>query len=51
MPKYLVKSGMNYGDKRVEPGDVVDDLPASAIPGLVESGVIEPVATEKGGKK
>lgn len=42
--RYLAKVGLNYGDpeKRVEPGEVVDDLPETAIDGLLAAGAVEP---------
>jgi hypothetical protein len=47
--KWRVLVGMNYPpngragtERRVEPGEVVDDLPAAAVAGLAEQGVIEP---------
>lgn len=41
--QYRVLVGINYppGDKRAEPGDIVNDLPDYAIKGLLEQGVIE----------
>lgn len=48
--KYRVLVGINYptskGEKRVEPGDIVADLPQKAVAGLVEQGVIEKVEAE-----
>lgn len=41
MPKYLVKQGLDYLNRRVEEGDVVDDIPAKSIPWLREQGIIE----------
>ncbi|HZT61007.1 MAG TPA: hypothetical protein VFA21_20550 [Pyrinomonadaceae bacterium] len=42
--KYIVKTGMNYdygdNERRAEPGDVVDDLPAESVPWLLEQGHI-----------
>lgn len=52
MKKYLVHVGLNYDPKgkpfgdplrkevRAEPGDVVDDLPKTSIPWLLEQGHI-----------
>lgn len=44
--RYEVLRGLNYptagGEKRAEPGAVVDDLPARAIEGLLAKGVITP---------
>lgn len=50
--RYRVLTGLNYPgksgkEKRAEPGDVVDDLPATAIPELLEAGHVEPL---EGGK-
>lgn len=45
--KFRVLVGINYPvgkqEKRAEVGDVVSDLPAKAVPGLLEQGVIEQV--------
>lgn len=41
MPKYLVNQGLDYLNRRVEPGDVVDDIPTKSIPWLKEQGIIE----------
>lgn len=45
MTTYRVLMGLTYGkeSKRAEPGDVVADLPKSAIPWLLECGAIEAV--------
>lgn len=50
---YRVEVGISYPPKRgkgperrAEPGDLVTDLPASAIPGLLDQGAIsDPEAT------
>lgn len=39
---YRVLVGLNYGDVRREPGDVVDDLPADSVAWLLAQGCIEP---------
>lgn len=46
--QYRALKGMNYGpkDKRVEPGDIVSDLPTGAIASLLEQGAIEVVEEE-----
>jgi len=45
---YKVLQGIDYPPKkRAEAGDIVDDLPASAISWLLEAGAIERVATPK----
>jgi hypothetical protein len=39
---YKVNIGINYPpNKRAEAGDVVTDLPAASIKGLLDAGVIE----------
>lgn len=45
MTSYRILAGIEYGKegKRAEPGDVVADLPKSAIPWLIECGAIEAV--------
>jgi len=49
MPTYRVTggpdgtAGINYKDKRAEPGDEVGDLPRESIKWLREQGYIEPV--------
>lgn len=49
MADYRILTGLNYGNRRVEPGDVVSDLPAAAVKWLVEQGAIERV--ERTGRK
>lgn len=39
---YEVVVGIDYGDKRAEPGDVVTDIPAKSVTWLVNQGVIRP---------
>ena len=42
MARYRVLSGIDYPpNKRAEIGEVVADIPATSIPWLVESGIIE----------
>jgi hypothetical protein len=42
MAKYRVLKGIDYPpNKRAEAGDVVEDLPATAIKWLLEDGIIE----------
>lgn len=41
MPKYLVKHGLDYLDRRVEAGEIVDDIPSKSISWLKEQGIIE----------
>lgn len=48
--KFVVVSGVDYPpNKRAEPGDVVDDLPAKSVQWLLECGAIRR-ADEDGGK-
>jgi len=48
MPKYRVLVGLNYppGDKRAEPGDIVDDIPPGSLGWLLDGGIIESVGKE-----
>ncbi len=41
--EYKARVGLNYGDKRVEAGEVVDDIPAESVEWLLESNCIEEV--------
>lgn len=42
MAKFLVRNGLNYpSGKRVEPGEVVDDIPSADIKWLRDQGHIE----------
>lgn len=45
--RYRVVDGLNYRDKRAEPGDVVTDLPARSVPWLVEQGLVVHVDDEE----
>lgn len=49
MTKYKVLIGLNYGDTRREPGDIVSDIPKQSIPWLLEQGAIEVVTPEPAG--
>lgn len=49
--KYEVVVGLNYSDKRAEPGDIISDLPDEAIPHLVAISAIRPVEPEKKSKR
>lgn len=44
---YKVLVGINYGDKRAEPGDIVDDLPAGAAEWMLEDGIVEAVKVSR----
>ena len=41
MPKYLVNQGLDYLNRRVEAGELVDDIPAKSVSWLKEQGIIE----------
>lgn len=41
--EYKALVGLNYGDKRVEAGEVVDDIPADSVEWLLESNCIKEV--------
>tara|TARA_Y100000310_G_scaffold212376_1_gene213220 strand:+ start:5533 stop:5718 length:186 start_codon:yes stop_codon:yes gene_type:complete len=49
MTKYKVLQGINYGPDltRAEPGDVVDDIPASLITHWREKGIIKSAGSPK----
>ena len=40
---YVVKVGINYRDRRAEPGDVISDLKAGEAEWMLADGVIEEV--------
>ena len=57
MANYMAITGLDYGDKRVEAGDIVSDLPSKSISWLVSQGLIvlvdevaKPQAQQKGKK-
>lgn len=41
MAKYKALVGMNYAGKRVEPGDIVEDIPSKSLSWLLDQGCIE----------
>jgi hypothetical protein len=45
-PEYRILTGMNYEGKRVEAGDVVDDIPNLDVEWLLHDGHIEKVEEE-----
>lgn len=45
--EFRVAIGLNYGDKRAEVGDVVNDLPEDDIEVLLALGAIEPHTPKK----
>ena len=44
--RYRVVTGMNYRDKRREPGDIIADLPKDSIAWLEEQGHIVAIKDE-----
>lgn len=49
MAQYRVLVGLNYPpDRRVEAGQIVDDLPGKSIKWLTEQGLIEPAGKSEG---
>ena len=48
--KFRVLNGLNYGDKRREPGDIVDDIPKKSLWWLLEQGHIEEYVAEEVGE-
>lgn len=46
---FRVLVGINYppNDRRAEPGDVVNDIPAADAPWMVAQGLIEPANAEE----
>ena len=44
---FRVLVGLNYGDKRAEPGQVLKDLPEKSVPWLLAQGFIERVKGEQ----
>jgi hypothetical protein len=54
--KQRVLVGLNYpdgkgGEKRAEPGDIVDDLPERSVKGLQKNGYVEPASERSRAKK
>lgn len=43
MSKYLVATGISYGNEHADPGDVVDNLPEDATEALISAGIISRV--------
>lgn len=43
MAKFRAMTGLTYGTKTVEAGDIVDDIPSKSIKWLREQGLIEQV--------
>lgn len=48
-PAYRVKVGLNYGRENIrhEPGEIVDDLPATDVADLLALGAIEPATISR----
>lgn len=42
-PQYRALVGLNYGDTRVEAGEIVSDLPEESIDWLLADGLVEKV--------
>ena len=40
MATYMAMTGLDYGDKRVEAGELVSDLPSKSVTWLLEQGLI-----------
>lgn len=40
MATYMAMTGLDYGDKRVEAGELVSDLPTKSVAWLLEQGLI-----------
>ena len=53
MATYKVLVGINYGkpEKRVEAGDLVDDIPVKSLPWLLEQGIVELASDDAPAKK
>lgn len=48
MPSYRALTGLNYPpDRRIEAGQVADDIPGKSIKWLLEQGLIEPAEGSK----
>lgn len=41
--RYRVLTGLNFGGKRAEPGEVRDDIPEQSVDWLLKRGAIEEV--------
>lgn len=51
MATYKVLTGLNYGNKRVEAGEVVSDIPAASVRWLTEQKLVELVEGKTFSKK
>lgn len=47
MAAYRVLTGLDYSGKRVEPGEIVDDLPSTSVTWLLDQALIEKVEKSK----
>lgn len=47
MATYKVLVGIEYGDTRVEEGDIASDIPSKSVPWLLSQGIIEEVSSGK----
>ena len=50
MPSYKANVGIDFPEKRVEAGSIIDDVPAKSVKWLVEQGYIEIIADGDFGK-
>lgn len=51
MATYMAMTGLEYGDKRVEVGELVSDIPPKSVSWLREQGLIEAVESEEPSKR
>jgi hypothetical protein len=51
MATYKVLTGLNYGNKRVEAGETVSDIPANSVRWLLDQNLIELVDGKSAPKK
>jgi len=48
--KYVAMTGLEYSGKRVEEGEIVDDLPRKSVKWLLEQGLVRPAEPDEGGE-
>ena len=51
MATYRVMTGLEYGDKRVEAGELVSDIPSKSVSWLLSQSLIEAVESEEPAKR
>lgn len=49
--RYRVLTGLNYRNRRADPGEVVDDIPARSVRWLLDQGHIEPAGEAAEGEE